>query len=46
MSIMTEIEKLKKQAALEAMSHIKSGMVVGLGTGSTAKYAITQELGT
>ena len=41
---MIEIEKLKKQAALEAMNHIESGMVVGLGTGSTAKY-VTQELG-
>ncbi len=41
---MTELEKLKKQAALEAVKHIESGMVVGLGTGSTVKYAI-YELG-
>ncbi len=39
-----EFEELKKQAALQAVSHIESGMTVGLGTGSTAKYAI-EELG-
>ena len=30
----------KKQAALEAVKHIKDNMVVGLGTGSTAKHMI------
>ncbi|MFD2827829.1 ribose-5-phosphate isomerase RpiA [Leeuwenhoekiella polynyae] len=30
----------KKQAALEAVKYIKNNMVVGLGTGSTAKYMI------
>ncbi len=34
------MEELKKIAAFEAVKKIKDGMVVGLGTGSTAKYAI------
>lgn len=33
-------DEAKKRAAYEATKHIKDGMVVGLGTGSTAKYAI------
>jgi len=37
---MADLEALKKQAALQAIEHVKSGMRVGLGTGSTAKYAI------
>ncbi len=41
---MTEQEKLKQQAAMQAVSYIESGMTVGLGTGSTAKYAI-EEIG-
>ncbi|HET54300.1 MAG TPA: ribose 5-phosphate isomerase A, partial [Ignavibacteria bacterium] len=32
--------ELKKQAAEKAVEQIKSGMVVGLGTGSTAYFAI------
>lgn len=32
-------EALKKQAALEAVKHVTSGMTLGLGTGSTARYA-------
>lgn len=32
-------EALKKQAALEAVKHVRSGMTLGLGTGSTARYA-------
>ena len=39
-----DIELLKREAALEAVKHVKSGMTVGLGTGSTAKHAI-QEIG-
>jgi ribose 5-phosphate isomerase A len=35
-------EKLKKEAAHRAVEFIKSGMVVGLGTGSTAAYAVKQ----
>jgi len=38
------IEDAKKHAALEAVKHIKNRQVVGLGSGSTAAYAI-QELG-
>jgi ribose 5-phosphate isomerase A len=34
------IEKAKKSAALEAVKHVKDGFVVGLGSGSTAAYAI------
>ncbi|MEM2380255.1 MAG: ribose 5-phosphate isomerase A [Candidatus Nezhaarchaeales archaeon] len=30
----------KKRAALEALKHVKSGMVVGLGTGSTSAFFI------
>ncbi len=41
---MADLEPQKKQAALKALEHIESGMNVGLGTGSTAKYLI-QALG-
>ncbi|MBC7264561.1 MAG: ribose-5-phosphate isomerase RpiA [Chloroflexi bacterium] len=34
------VERLKEQAAAEAVKYVQSGMVVGLGTGSTARYAI------
>lgn len=34
------VESLKKQAAEKAVEQVKDGMIVGLGTGSTAKYAI------
>lgn len=37
---MSAIETLKERAAHAALEHIKSGMRVGLGSGSTAKYAI------
>ena len=33
-------ELLKKKVALAALEHIQSNMLVGLGTGSTAKYLI------
>src|SRR5580698_8990779 len=33
-------DQWKKEAAEAADQQVKSGMVVGLGTGSTAKYAI------
>ncbi|TSA86071.1 ribose 5-phosphate isomerase A [Deinococcus detaillensis] len=39
-----DLEVLKKEAAIRAVSLIESGMHLGLGTGSTAKYAI-EELG-
>lgn len=35
-----DIESLKKAAALKAMEFVRDGMVVGLGTGSTAKHLI------
>jgi len=38
------IENAKKNAALEAVKHVKDGFIVGLGSGSTAAYAI-QEIG-
>mmetsp|Transcript_6009 Transcript_6009/g.10850 ORF Transcript_6009/g.10850 Transcript_6009/m.10850 type:complete len:239 (-) Transcript_6009:103-819(-) len=33
-------DELKKEAAWKAVEYIKSGMVVGLGTGSTAAFAV------
>lgn len=41
---MTQVEEAKRRAALEAVSEVKSGCVVGLGSGSTVSYAI-QALG-
>jgi ribose 5-phosphate isomerase A len=35
-----EREKLKKLAGEKAVEHIKDGMIVGLGTGSTVKYSL------
>ncbi|GEM83657.1 MAG: ribose-5-phosphate isomerase A [Meiothermus sp.] len=32
----------KQQAALEAVKYVQTGMVVGLGTGSTARYAVLE----
>lgn len=37
---MINIDSLKKQAAEKAVEQVQSGMVVGLGTGSTTNYAI------
>jgi ribose 5-phosphate isomerase A len=34
------IDELKQQAAEKAVEQIKSGMVLGLGTGSTTRYAV------
>ena len=34
------VEEAKRKAALEAVKHVKDGFVVGLGSGSTAAYAI------
>jgi len=36
------IEDAKKRAALEAVKHVKNGYVIGLGSGSTAAYAIRE----
>jgi ribose 5-phosphate isomerase A len=38
------VEKAKKNAAHEALKHVEDGLVVGLGSGSTAAYAI-EEIG-
>lgn len=37
-----ELEHLKEEAAKRAVAYIQSGMRVGLGTGSTSKYAILE----
>jgi ribose 5-phosphate isomerase A len=36
----SNLEPLKRAAALKAVEYVKDGMVVGLGTGSTAKHLI------
>ena len=36
------IDELKKQAAIQAVAQISSGMIVGLGTGSTAFHAVNE----
>ena len=36
------VEKAKKNAALEAVRHVKDDSVIGLGSGSTAAYAIKE----
>ena len=41
---MSTKDQAKRRAALEAVKHVKDGFVVGLGSGSTAAFAI-QELG-
>jgi ribose 5-phosphate isomerase A len=38
--ITTDLNSLKRAAALKSVDYVKDGMVVGLGTGSTAKYMI------
>ena len=37
---MDPIQELKRKVALEAVKHVHDGFVVGLGSGSTAAYAI------
>lgn len=41
---MSAKDEAKRSAALEAVKHVKDGFVVGLGSGSTAAFAI-QEIG-
>jgi len=36
------LEDAKKRASLEAVKHVKNGYVIGLGSGSTAAYAIRE----
>lgn len=39
--MLSEVEKAKRLAGYKSIdNYVKSGMVVGLGTGSTAKYAV------
>ena len=41
MSISAEdVKKLKQEVGIAAAQRVKSGMVVGLGTGSTTAFAI------
>ncbi len=35
-----DLNQLKKKAAIEAVKYVESGMVLGLGTGSTTNYAL------
>ena len=35
-----QVERAKKNAALEAVKHVEDGFIIGLGSGSTAAYAI------
>jgi ribose 5-phosphate isomerase A len=35
-----QLEAAKKTAALKAIEHVKNGFIIGLGSGSTAAYAI------
>jgi ribose 5-phosphate isomerase A len=37
---MTTQDELKQQAAVAAVERVESGMVVGLGTGSTTQFAL------
>jgi len=37
---MNQVQEFKTEAAKEAVTHLKSGMIIGLGTGSTATIAI------
>ncbi len=36
----TDLDALKRAAALKAVEYVRDGMVVGLGTGSTAKHMV------
>lgn len=36
----TPIEQAKQNAGIAAVQHVKDGFIVGLGSGSTAAYAI------
>jgi ribose 5-phosphate isomerase A len=38
----TEVEQQKQRAAIAAVAEVRDGMIVGLGSGSTAAYAITE----
>ncbi|MBA5866532.1 MAG: ribose-5-phosphate isomerase RpiA [Nitrospira sp. CR1.3] len=36
----TDLDQLKRAAAIKAVDYVRDGMVVGLGTGSTAKHMV------
>jgi ribose 5-phosphate isomerase A len=40
MTVHTNLDSLKKAVAVKAVEFVRDGMVVGLGTGSTAKYMV------
>ena len=40
MSHSVPLDELKRQAAVKAVDYVRDGMVIGLGTGSTAKHMI------
>ncbi|MET0443543.1 MAG: ribose 5-phosphate isomerase A, partial [Pseudorhodoplanes sp.] len=35
-----DMDALKRQAAAQALTHVRDGMKLGLGTGSTAKHFV------
>ncbi|MGG6548032.1 UNVERIFIED_CONTAM: ribose 5-phosphate isomerase A, partial [Prevotella sp. 15_C9] len=37
---MMTIDQLKRQAAAQAVAHVRDGMRLGLGTGSTARHFV------
>ena len=39
---MDKVEQLKQQAGIAACKYVKSGMKIGLGTGSTVKYTVLE----
>ena len=39
---MADVEQLKREAGIEACKFVKSGMKVGLGTGSTVKHTVVE----
>jgi ribose 5-phosphate isomerase A len=41
-SIVDEVEALKREAGIAACSFVNSGMILGLGTGSTVRYTVLE----
>ena len=39
---MSDVEALKKEAGIAACAFVKTGMKVGLGTGSTVKHTVVE----
>lgn len=39
---LSPVERFKREAALRALALVRSGMVLGLGTGSTAKWVVAE----